>query len=131
MILTVNDTEINLKMFPRNKYRAPTYWLSSCIGTPCMRMWTKSKGSFLSSVPKKKQVTCLVTDMSGSVQNERLAYTTLRKLCIPFFFHIVWDTIVVTVFLSILNQIEFHLVQNQKENGTTILSHSMWKEMET
>ena len=30
-------------------------------------------------------------------------------------FHIEWDMIVVTVFLSILNQIEFHLVQNQKD----------------
>ena len=27
-----------------------------------------------------------------------------------------WDTIVVTVFLLILNQMEFHLVQNRKEN---------------
>ena len=31
-------------------------------------------------------------------------------------FHIEYDMIVVTVFLSILNQIEFHLVQNRKEN---------------
>ena len=31
-------------------------------------------------------------------------------------FHIEWDMIVMTVFPSILNQIEFHLVQNRKEN---------------
>ena len=31
-------------------------------------------------------------------------------------FHIEWDMIVVTVFLSILNQMEFHLVQDRKEN---------------
>ena len=31
-------------------------------------------------------------------------------------FHIEWDMIVVTVFLSVLNQMEIHLVQNQKEN---------------
>ena len=31
-------------------------------------------------------------------------------------FHIEWDMIVVTVCLSILNQMEFHLVQNRKEN---------------
>ena len=31
-------------------------------------------------------------------------------------FPIEWDMIVVTVFLSILNQMEFHLVQNRKEN---------------
>ena len=31
-------------------------------------------------------------------------------------FHIEWDMIVVTAFLSILNQREFHLVQNRKEN---------------
>jgi len=35
---------------------------------------------------------------------------------ISFFFQIEKDTIVVTVFLSILIQMEFHLVQNQKEN---------------
>ena len=31
-------------------------------------------------------------------------------------FHIEWDMIVVTVLFSILNQMEFHLVQNWKEN---------------
>ena len=31
-------------------------------------------------------------------------------------FHIEWDMIMVTVFLSILNQMDFHVVQNQKEN---------------
>ena len=31
-------------------------------------------------------------------------------------FHIEWDVIVVTVFLSIMNQMDFHLVQNRKEN---------------
>ena len=31
-------------------------------------------------------------------------------------FHVEWDMIVVTVFLSILNQMEFHSVQNRKEN---------------
>ena len=31
-------------------------------------------------------------------------------------FHIEWDMIVVTVFHSILNQMEFHSVQNRKEN---------------
>ena len=36
--------------------------------------------------------------------------------CISISFHIEWDMIVVTVFLSILNQMEVHLVQNRKEN---------------
>ena len=31
-------------------------------------------------------------------------------------FHIEWDMIVMTVFLSILNQMKYHLVKNQKEN---------------
>ena len=31
-------------------------------------------------------------------------------------FHIKWEMIVVIVFLSILNQMEFHLIQNWKEN---------------
>ena len=30
--------------------------------------------------------------------------------------HIEWDMIVVTVFLSILNQLELHLAKNRKEN---------------
>jgi len=33
-----------------------------------------------------------------------------------FSFHIEWDIILVTVFLSILNQMELHLIQNRKEN---------------
>ena len=33
-----------------------------------------------------------------------------------FSFQIEWDMIVVTVFLSILSQMEFHLVQKRKEN---------------
>ena len=37
----------------------------------------------------------------------------LRKLCFHF---LECDMIMVTVFLSISNQLEFHLVQNQKEN---------------
>ena len=34
---------------------------------------------------------------------------------ISIFFHIEWDIIVVTILLSILNQMEFHLIQNPKE----------------
>ena len=41
-----------------------------------------------------------------------------------------WDMIMVTDFLSILNQMVFHLVQNQRKTVTTIISHSMWKELE-
>ena len=36
--------------------------------------------------------------------------------CISISFQIEWDMIVVTVFLSIFNQMEVHLVQNWKEN---------------
>ena len=49
---------------------------------------------------------------------------------IPFLL-IEWDMIVVTVFLSILNQIVLNLVQNQRESVTMIISHSIWEEMET
>ena len=38
------------------------------------------------------------------------AYTLKTMFSFP------WDMIVVTVFLSILNQMEFHLVQKRKEN---------------
>ena len=41
--------------------------------------------------------------------------TTLEKLYFHSF-QIKWDMIVVTAFLSILNQMEIHLVQNRKEN---------------
>ena len=45
-------------------------------------------------------------------------------------FHIEWDMIEGTVFLSILNQMEFHLVQKiERETVPTIISHSIWKEM--
>ena len=54
-----------------------------------------------------------------------------RENYFPISFHIEWDMIVMTVFLSILNQIEFHLVQKiERKTVTTIISHSMWKEME-
>ena len=35
---------------------------------------------------------------------------------IPISFQIEWDMVMVTVFLSILNQMEIHLVQNRKEH---------------
>jgi len=38
-------------------------------------------------------------------------------------FHIEWDMIVVTVFLSISNQIEFHFVQNRRENCHHVSYH--------
>ena len=38
------------------------------------------------------------------------------KNCVSISSQIKWDMIVVTIFLSILNQIEFNLVQNRKEN---------------
>ena len=39
-----------------------------------------------------------------------------EKTIVSISFHIEWDMVVVTVFLSILTQMEFHLVQNRKEN---------------
>ena len=47
----------------------------------------------------------------------------MRQYCISrgtwenkFSFQIEWNVIVVTVFLPILNQMEYHLIQNQEEN---------------
>ena len=37
---------------------------------------------------------------------------------------------VLTVLLSILNQMEIHLVQIERKTVTTIISHSMWKKRE-
>ena len=53
--------------------------------------------------------------MSRHVQLYIVSTFSLRKLYFVSF-HIEWDMIEVTVFLSILNQIEYHLVQNRKEN---------------
>ena len=55
----------------------------------------------------------------NSMRNEGIsfivaAYTEKTRYSISF--QIEWDMIVVLVFLSILNQMEFHLVQNRKEN---------------
>ena len=48
-------------------------------------------------------------------------YNCSRRNWFPSPFQIEWNMIVVTVFLSILNQIEFHLVQVQKENCHNII----------
>jgi len=45
-----------------------------------------------------------------------IVQTYTEKTICSISFQIEWDLIVVSVFLSILNQIEFHLVQNRKEN---------------
>ena len=51
--------------------------------------------------------------------NKHITIDTLNwEHYIPIYFQIEWDMIVVTVFLSILNQMEFRLVQDWKENCT-------------
>ena len=49
----------------------------------------------------------------GTQRSQRAG--TLTKY-ISISFQIEWDMIVVIVFFSILNQMEFHLVQNRKDN---------------
>ena len=44
------------------------------------------------------------------------AFSTHRENYVSISFHVEWDMIVVTVFLSILNQMEFLLYQNRKKN---------------
>ena len=46
-------------------------------------------------------------------------------------FQIEWDMIVVTVFLSILNQMEIHLVENRKENCHHDHIHEFYSDQET
>ena len=41
---------------------------------------------------------------------------TYTEKTISISFHIEWDMIVVTIFISILNRMDLHLVQNRKEN---------------
>ena len=45
-------------------------------------------------------------------------------------FHIEWDMILVTIFLSILNQMDSIWFKIENKTVTTIISHSLWKEME-
>ena len=59
--------------------------------------------------------------LSDSYKSDRWRFSCLAVFLhwekhISNSFHIEWDMIKVTVFLSILNQMEFHLVQNRKEN---------------
>jgi len=57
---------------------------------------------------------------SHSTRRRRMQFLTNQHTpwenYISISFKIEWDMIVVTVFLSILNQMELHLVQNRKEN---------------
>ena len=54
-----------------------------------------------------------------------------RENYISISFQIELDMIVVTVLLSILSQMEFNLVQKiERKTVTTIISNSIWKEME-
>ena len=53
----------------------------------------------------------------------KLLFITVGKIicfhwenCVSIYFHIEWDMIVVTVFLSIFNEIELYLAQNWKEH---------------
>ena len=58
---------------------------------------------------------CLMTE-AGKFRLPICQLTYTEKNYVSISFHIEWDMIVVTVFLSISNQMEFHLVQNRKEN---------------
>ena len=70
--------------------------------------------------------TTKVTYLCNFWQSKRIKVATTRKDLtlanvhwenyISISFHLEWDMIVVTIFFSILNQMQFHLVQNRKEN---------------
>ena len=57
-----------------------------------------------------------IKQKSVSNARNRITFHLHRENYISISFHIELDIIVVTVFLSILNQMDFHLVQNRKEN---------------
>ena len=65
----------------------------------------------------RKFVTIIISDQRFA-NKLRWKYQSMHhsENCISFSFHIEWDMIVVTVFFSTLNQMDFHLVQNWKEN---------------
>ena len=46
----------------------------------------------------------------------RIDITSYAEKTLSISFRIEWDLIVVTIFRSILNQMDFHLVLNRKEN---------------
>ena len=59
-------------------------------------------------------VSLMPRDASLSDSNKSVGGGLLNYISISF--QIEWDMIVVTGFLSIFNQMDFHLVQNRKEN---------------
>ena len=74
-------------------------------------------------VPNKNP---FVLQKSNRKTERRRNFTAMRKLYLIFLSQWI-DMLVGTVFLSILSQMEFHLVQNQKKNVPTIISQSIWK----
>ena len=67
---------------------------------------------------KKKKLTSILAPPTRASQpiSASNSVCTHGEKSVSISFHIEWDMIVVTVFISIENQMEFHLVQNRKEN---------------
>ena len=74
-----------------------------------------SKGSIVGRVAKSgNYFPSLNFGQKKSAGDPQRVHYTGKLISISF--QIEWDMIVVTVFISILNQIKFHLVQNRKED---------------
>ena len=74
----------------------------------CLINFKQTKNVMLLLLNKRRKFPC--------IKRFLLDYPAQWENYIPNSFQIEWDMMVVTVFLSILNQIEFHLNQNRKEN---------------
>ena len=89
----------------------------SCSSFTNKKMQTKSDTWYLFSywmawnISRRIQYGTPLNKNAGLVHHG-LHWENYISIC----FHIEWDMVVVTVLLSILNQMEFHLIQNRKEN---------------
>ena len=71
-------------------------------------------GAEVTKFQKQRKTVAFIPSWTLRRDGDCRALSTEKTVSI--FFHTEWDMIVMTVFLSILNQMEFHLVRNLKEN---------------
>ena len=76
-----------------------------------MRHFTKHFANGFVSFPQVKLI-----NIRAAIRAPAFPSYMHRENFISISLHIEWNMIVVTVFLSILNRMEIHLVQNRKEN---------------
>ena len=85
------------------------YALNVCFCRPFLRLFFEGKNF-------SHEQSTGISSRKSQKPPERFAPLSHWENQYSISFHSEWDMILVTVFLSILNQMEIHLVQNRKEN---------------